>query len=1035
MSNDKFNDEALKKGDFVSYIPERPYEETHIVGTVMGLKPLGKICKHICDSCDLYYDKLHNAGLKNSPDTPRCDRAVFDLYEGLTAEDMGSEKDLEDFMTSSDPVVWAYNEFGWEARFYQEEVLSCTAYKKVLRQGRRCVVTDTPVLMDNGNWSPIQKVSPGDSVISISEGNARPVSNRILNKFDNGIQQVFRVRLTNGLSVDCTSNHPFLKLCNPKGTEKNQYKEWKTIDSGLSCGDKVFVLDNYCYKSEVDKIHDPDLAGLIGYLITDGYLPSKGNTPKLTNKNRKILDDARSLAQRRFNLICTEKKKGEAYDLFFTDGNHATSNPLVDLLDSEGILGLKSKRKRLPDIVHKMNLASVGKLFNAMWSGGGTLYVKDRLPKAPSIEACLVSQSCELLDSCRLILLKHGIVGRIDKEDRTVYPPHSKSPIKSILYRLRISDTESVSRFLDLVGPVVGKEEKFYEMREAISQKHRRRNPGNGFIRPVTIKSIELIGNRQTWDIEVENDHNFIANGIVNHNSGKTSGIVVDILHKCVHNKGYKVMVISPFMSQIEVIFNMIKDFLNSSVHLKNSVARSVRNPHLIEFYNGSAVRGFAVKPGDPNAIDKVRGQEADYIYMDEADFLDPNHIQVITPIVIRPNIYVTATSTPKGTKTHFFNWAMDKNLGFKEFWFISAENPDWTEETGEFIGRDNTQAVYSREYDAEFTISEAGVFRKDLVDAAIRRYKLEDCGPDPRYATIMGIDWNKGVGGHMVMVSYDGEGHFKLVGKWIINPDEYKQTTAVDAVIKINEKWNPQFIFVDAGYGDVQVEMLERYGTAYPGTGLRNKIIPINMSSNIEIRNPADNTKEKKHAKTFMVMNATKQLENGALLLPRAEDTSVRVNKDNPSEAVKIGLVQQMREFEIKQISQNGRPIYTQGADHTLTAYMLALLGFTLKYSVFGKASSRVDIRQAGGIQGLVRTSSEDPEDKYFNVDRSIDTEEPGRQVFQDPETPGRINQVPIRLSKRSQKALRSQYKRSSGRRELRKKFDTGPGGMRKSF
>ena len=77
------------------------------------------------------------------------------------------------------------------------------------------------------------------------------------------------------------------------------------------------------------------------------------------------------------------------------------------------------------------------------------------------------------------------------------------------------------------------------------------------------IVSIEYIGEHTTYDIEVENRHNFVANNIIVHNcsaqskvirvgrrSGKTYMMALMMVHEMLVNDKYRVLVVSPYAVQ-----------------------------------------------------------------------------------------------------------------------------------------------------------------------------------------------------------------------------------------------------------------------------------------------------------------------------------------------------------------------------------------------------------------------------------------------------------------------------------------------------
>jgi len=128
---------------------------------------------------------------------------------------------------------------------------------------------------------------------------------------------------------------------------------------------------------------------------------------------------------------------------------------------------------------------------------------------------------------------------------------------------------------------------------------------------------------------------------------------------------------------------------------------------------------------------------------------------------------------------------------------------------------------------------------------------------------------------------------------------------------------------------------MLKKYGKKNLATKLHKKVVAYHMGGNIEIRDPATKQKVKKPSKPFMVNNAVLQLEQDRIVLPMSEDTQVLVDStENQSSGTGQGLVQQMRNFSIERVSSTGLPTYSQGEEHTLTAWMLSIVAFTLELS-----------------------------------------------------------------------------------------------------
>lgn len=102
--------------------------------------------------------------------------------------------------------------------------------------------------------------------------------------------------------------------------------------------------------------------------------------------------------------------------------------------------------------------------------------------------------------------------------------------------------------------------------------------------------------------------------------TGKTETMIVESLHR-VHTKKYhRVLIVTPYESQVRLIFMRINEILDESPILKASVKRNTKNPYCIELDNGSAILGFTTGAGSGSGAASVRGQRGDTIIMDECD-------------------------------------------------------------------------------------------------------------------------------------------------------------------------------------------------------------------------------------------------------------------------------------------------------------------------------------------------------------------------------------------------------------------------------
>lgn len=447
----------------------------------------------------------------------------------------------------------------------------------------------------------------------------------------------------------------------------------------------------------------------------------------------------------------------------------------------------------------------------------------------------------------------------------------------------------------------------------------------------VICAQIEKLTNQRSahcFDIEVDSPTNLylLANGVVTHNSGKSELMCIEILYQLITNSDGTVLVIAPFERQVTKLFDDMDRFIRRSNTIKASRNRYTRIPSRMEFKNGSRALGFCASATSGTGSDKIRGQDARLIVIDEMDIMSDKDIDSIMAILAsHPDCRLMAASTPAGWRKKFYNFAVNKDIGFKEFWWIASESPSWTEQTERTLRASTTDVMYAQEYLAEWSELEEGVFKAKHLDLSTQTYDMNDSEPDINKDYILGVDWNKSAGCHLVIVEWD-RNKLKLAKKIIIPESEYTQTDSVDTIIFLNKKWNFRYIFMDAGYGDVQHEMIKKAGLRDPSSKLGSKVHAIHMNQHVEILDPITGGIVRKFAKPFIVEQTKKLLEDGRLILPKSEDTSITAN--DPT----MGLVQQMRNYRVESYSVYGLPRYSQGQDHTVTAYMLACGGFVLE-------------------------------------------------------------------------------------------------------
>jgi len=435
--------------------------------------------------------------------------------------------------------------------------------------------------------------------------------------------------------------------------------------------------------------------------------------------------------------------------------------------------------------------------------------------------------------------------------------------------------------------------------------------------------------------------------------SGKTEAICVLMLFRAFVNENYKILVITPYRSQIELIFKRIKELIYQSPDLQNSVKREVANPyHEIELFNGSYIRGFTSGSKTSQGAGAVRGQPADMIVLDEADYLTTDDINAVVAILnSRPHCELYASSTPTGRREHFYRWCQE-SPHFKEFHFPSYVIPHWNDELEMELRAALTEAGYIHEILAEFGEEEEGVFQVKFRELAEATYEYADIQPDHnQYLFGMGVDWNSSnIGTEIYIAAWDRQiKRFIGARAYTVSRIGWTQTVAMEKIKELNRIWKPAFIYVDEGYGATQVEVMKQWSIGqrqnksldHPDCRLGEILKPINFSSNVEIPDPLSNKMIKKDTKSYMIENAVRMFEREIFIFPKSDAT----------------LKKQLAGYVILRRTPLGKPVFgpreDRIGDHRLDALMLAFLGFHMEFSDLVKRQFIYQVAFASNLRG----------------------------------------------------------------------------------
>jgi hypothetical protein len=405
----------------------------------------------------------------------------------------------------------------------------------------------------------------------------------------------------------------------------------------------------------------------------------------------------------------------------------------------------------------------------------------------------------------------------------------------------------------------------------------------------------------------------------------------------------YKVLIICPFETQIDEIFDRLKVIVQNSPKLADSVKCM---HHKIKFLNGSVIQGKTAGSKSNKGAASLRGKGADVVMFDEVDYMNDKEINNIMQLKKEDpgRIRILAASTPTGNRNLYYRWCTEaEDLGWthshvpstvnKTLYDINPENKmglTYMEE----MEMQMTQLEFLQEVMAEFGDNQRSLFQKRFLDQAIALGKEKDLKyddvtkekPIKRGPRILGVDWDRASAAtNMVILEFNKfDSMFYPIQRVEVPSHEFTYTEAVGKIIFLNERYDLDYIYVDKGYGETQIEILKKYGMQNPETGLLEKVKGIQFGSKIEIRDPHTKQKVKKDVKPFMVNNAVNVFEKGIIALnPKDHKTK-----------------KQLEDYAIKNTTNSGKPQYVSQNEHIVDCICLALFGFEQQYgSMFNLA------------------------------------------------------------------------------------------------
>ncbi len=921
-------------------------------------------CNKDCLNCIKKYKKKHRltAGTKN-PFKIACQGIPLE-YIPKDLQNILPKEQVKTALSMLDPVVWANENLDWHCfdsdgkiwkrknpeeyhkwvrdhpeesiyghsryhRPYQDSMISCSSQYKVFRLGRRCLEKGTLIATPKGPI-PIEDLKIGDEVYGWKKDETKygkTEITKVKNTFNNGIQEVTALYHGGNKYLSCTSNHEWLT------TSSAYNKEIKCRTLSEFSRDEAIVRKFFL--PHMGDINEPN-AYVLGALLGDGCSRSD------TSYSVYISSATKEVPQKVAKCLGLNFYKCHVKNYTWRISKNDYRTKIDIPYYEKWIKGKYSYEKWVDlEVVKTWNLESCLQFLAGFLDSDGKVNLSRDGKRLCIGWGCQSKSAIEVVQYLLLAIFQFRGSILIDNRDR-----YKNGPI----YHVNSTNNLFSKRILKILDPYIVKESrKWKEKYESCLE-----NNTNSNFFGVRQKEKYLI---EVYDIEVDNEsHLYLtANGLVTHNSGKTEALVISILFHLFtkpgvsENDGFKVIVIAPYQNQVNIISDRIEELLFANPATSNAVKSKVKSPiYRLELHNKSTLKCFTAGTKSGGNAESIRGSDAHMIVFDEADYLATADMDSALSVIIdHPDAKAWMSSTPKGTRDKFYENCHDTM--WKEFFFPSMVNPMWGPQTEAFFKRNLTEIGYKHEILAEFGEQEEGVFQNMYVDAARANYEYGMMVRDLNWTYFFGVDWNDvKIGTNILVVGFDPVNLcFFVVDRQVVSRDGWTQLAACQKIAEMNGFWRPEFIYVDAGFGGTQIEVLRDYGWRSlrdPGKGpthsdsrLRNIIKSYNFGGKIEIFDLVTKQPIPKPAKSFLVENTVRRFETNTIFFPESDKM----------------LEKQLLGYVVDHVTVAGVPIYKPGnekvGDHALDALMLALVGFTLEKTDFGKPKVNSDFTFCG--------------------------------------------------------------------------------------
>ncbi len=406
-------------------------------------------------------------------------------------------------------------------------------------RNRKCMDGDSQVLMASGTWRKLRHVRKGDSVACL-DAHLKMTTSRVVSAGPSGVKETFAVHLTHAQRMVATAEH-----------RVKTFDGWKTVEE-LTLDDYVAVIRR-APEGSAGLTHDDAI--LLAVFLAEGS-KDRGYF-EFTNGLKPVIDAMRNISDRRGWTMHPLSNAAHPFGYAITMGGRQADDTPVAFLRRFGVFSVRTETLRIPRQVFAAKPGTVSLFLGYLWACDGYVALA-------SGGLGLTSKSEGFIRDLQRLLLQ--------REIRSVIAPFvvRREGREFPQWLLQIGEKDSILRFSETIA-IPGKQDALNELVSQVQQRglsnhkndvipaawQRYRKHSEGWFRAhhqirfkeggihrvklakiadieqsptlrdlaqsdVTwhrVVKIESAGSRETFDLEVAEHHNFIADNIVVHNS------------------------------------------------------------------------------------------------------------------------------------------------------------------------------------------------------------------------------------------------------------------------------------------------------------------------------------------------------------------------------------------------------------------------------------------------------------------------------------------------------------------------------------